>query len=134
MRTSFIRSNKFFVFLLIIYSGIIFYVSSKPMPAESGMVALPYFDKILHGFEFFFFALLFFLSLPDRGESYLHLSVVIIVSAVYGGFIELYQSRIPTRSMSIADWYADLIGVFLASLIWLYVKKYVNNCWSEENR
>jgi VanZ family protein len=104
------------------------------MPAESGMVTLPYFDKILHGFEFFFFALLFFLSLPNRGKSYLHLSVVIIVSAVYGGFIELYQSRIPTRSMSIADWYADLIGVFLASFIWLYVKKYVNSRWPEENR
>ncbi len=82
------------------------------------MSPVPHFDKLVHGLEFLLFALLCFLSWSSGTNKYLVASVSVLLASFYGGFIELYQGTLPSRSMSAVDWYADLIGIFLAFAFW----------------
>lgn len=83
------------------------------------MSPVPHFDKLVHGLEFLLFALLCFLSWSSGASKYLVASMSVLLASFYGGFIELYQSTLPSRTMSAVDWYADLIGIFLAFTFWL---------------
>lgn len=114
-----LSGKKIYRAILLLYGGVIFYISTRPTPAEAVPVPLPHFDKLVHGVEFLIFALLCFVSWPKSSRSQVRLSAVVVLSSAYGGFIELYQSRLPTRSACVIDWMADFVGIFLAALIWL---------------
>lgn len=72
-----------------------------------------------NGGHFFFFgvlAVLLFLSLPKKIYT-LHLSIVI--SSLYGLFIEFVQLNIPGRSYDLVDWGLDTLG----AIIFIYILK-----------
>lgn len=118
-----LSGKKIYRAVLLLYGGVIFYVSTRPIPEEAVSVPLPHFDKLVHGVEFLIFALLCFVSWPKSSKPMVSLSAVVVLSSAYGGFIELYQSRLPTRSACLIDWVADFVGIFLATLIWLSVRR-----------
>lgn len=47
--------------------------------------------------------------------------IAIAVGMAYGGLDELYQSTVPNRVPSLADWYADVAGVWVGYLLVTYL-------------
>ena len=100
-----------FWFPAILYSGIIFYVSSIP----NVKVPLPgtQFDKILHVVEYMPFGFLLARGICNIKTSVsqgMLLGIVLLVSFLYGLSDEIHQSFVPGRDAGIADIIADTIG------------------------
>jgi len=86
------------------------------IPGEAIQVSVS--DKLLHTIEyaglsfFLYIALHFGLNLHPRRAAWL----AIVLSALFGAGDEIHQSFVPSRDMSIYDWYADVFGAVLAQL------------------
>lgn len=98
---------------------IIFYLSTIP---TNGPQLFKNSDKVYHFIAYSVFA--FFMmggfshSLKKRHAVLIELSVVIV--ALYGIFLEIYQSFLPTREMSSLDVVANTLGALFGS--WFYLK------------
>jgi len=69
-------------------------------------------DKLLHAAGFFVM-----MGLAHFAYPYSRRGFVIIGLALFGVFIELVQAYLPYRSFSLADWVADLVGIFMYQLL-----------------
>lgn len=106
--------------LLIVYTGSIFYLSVKPLPESVPLGGFAHLDKIVHVIEFVIFSLLFLLSfgtdnlLSTIGSAF-------IASLTAGGLIELSQTLVTTRTAGWLDWLADIFGIVVVILGWIYL-------------
>jgi len=99
--------------LLILYSGLIFYLSDQSsLPAP---MLFPHQDKLFHAVAYGVLAILAINSLKYFIKPY-HLAVrgAFIFCAVYGLSDEWHQSFVIGRDSSILDWLADCSGSLLA--------------------
>ncbi|MCK5832853.1 VanZ family protein [bacterium] len=85
------------------------------------------FDKVLH---FGAFALLSTLAYYAVSGAYPLISTILIPSVV-GGLVEYFQSKLPYRKASIADFIADLAGCITVFLAFALYRRY---CASREHR
>lgn len=98
----------------ILYCGLIFYLSSSPLPESVSQ--LPVSDKVLHFLEYGLLSSLFFYSLrrssPRRG---IRATAVlsILFASLYGASDEIHQYFVPGRDSSIADVLADVFGAIV---------------------
>lgn len=96
--------------LFILALAISSYFLLKEMPVRHhGWV---YLDKVQHA-TLFFFLTLFGLMLFNQ-----HRYFIFFFLLTYGGLTEFFQSSMTkTRTGSVADWMADLVGILLACLL-----------------
>ena len=89
------------------------------MPSVQHQVTVQNIDKVFHFIGFGAFAFFCVLAFPK-----LSLLKVIILSSILGVGVEIIQSQIPHRSLSIADMLADFAGIITAvGFLWLGRKK-----------
>ncbi len=117
-----------FWFPVILYSGIIFCVSSvsnvKTPLQEIGL------DKILHVLEYIPFG--FFVARGVYNTKVpiftgMFFGAVLSISFLYGVSDELHQSFVPGRSAGAFDVIADTVGGVIGGYIYLFCMNQVNN-------
>ena len=115
---------------LLLYIGMIFFLSSLPLGAMMEEVELP--DKLIHAVEYSVLPILFFRFLlfaaPRRTFSKYYFWLGIMFAAVVAIGDELYQSHVPTRTMDFYDFLADLTGIGLTALGWFIWRQ-----WRRQN-
>ncbi|MCR4404686.1 MAG: VanZ family protein [Candidatus Acetothermia bacterium] len=93
---------------LLLYSGLIFWLSSLPLPEGSPVFPFAHGDKLWHFLEYLLFGLLAWKAFNPRDAR--GLGLALIIALAYAGSDELHQLFVPTRSASILDWGADSLG------------------------
>ena len=100
------------------YVGLIFSLSTIRGAGTSWL--FPNMDKVMHLLEYSLFGLLlgravrFTLSGSKRWVATV---ATLVLGASVGGLDEFYQSFVPTRTSSVADWATDVAAVGLAVLL-----------------
>lgn len=110
----------FFWVLLIVYSMVIFILSSRP---EVGVEQYFYGqDKVMHFFAYGIHAFLCMAALSDKILllKLFHYFLALVFSVSYGIFNEIYQYFIPEREFSLGDVLANSLGV-ITFLILVYI-------------
>ncbi len=91
-------------------AALLVFVSYKAFSTPSAAAATLHMDKFLHVCAFICLA---FAATrcwaPGRQKAW----GVALGLALYGAFIELVQSQLPSREASVADWAADALGIAL---------------------
>lgn len=107
---------------LILWWGIMFVVTTIPSSAVPHE-ALFGFDKVIHTFMYCGLTLLFvrYLLYCKKYSFVKSLRISVLVILIYGVFDELHQPLVG-RVASVADYLADAVGVFLASLVLMVVR------------
>lgn len=90
----------------MIYTALISYASLRPTASST----IDNWDKVAHVVAYFIFALIGYRLVSSR-RHYLYLCLGIMV---YGVLMELGQSYMPGRMMSIHDVLANCVGVAIA--------------------
>ena len=90
----------------VAYALLILTLSSIPGDSYPSTPILSH-DKVIHLVEYAGFAFLLAWTRPATAS----LVPIIIIASLFGMADELYQSFIPGRGSSAADWIADTIGV-----------------------
>jgi VanZ family protein len=104
--------NRYQLVLLVLYTGMIFFVSSRPHLKPPG-VDIFLMDKIIHFVEYSILGVLLFEAIGSmvmRSRLFGFLFLLAVGSSI-GALDEMFQSYIPGRNMSIYDYLADTIGV-----------------------
>lgn len=104
---------------LLLYSGLIFYLSSMSQPVHPGLVAeFSLWDKVVHVFEYFIlsFFVLRVLRFYKVKKCYLY---AVIIAVLYGVTDEVHQLFVPGRLFSVWDMAANAVGALL-----IIIRKY----------
>lgn len=104
--------------ILIAYILLVILLSLAP---EAGRAAEPYRDKIAHMAAYFVMGVLGYVSVNTISRK-IYLFVFIIM---LGGVLELVQSLVPGRSVSLIDAAANMAGAVLSFLICRFCALYV---------
>jgi VanZ family protein len=104
--------NRYHIVLLVLYTGMIFFVSSRPNLKPPG-VDIFLMDKIIHFVEY---AILGVLLFEGIGRTIMRSGIfgflfLLAVGSSIGALDEIFQSYIPGRHMNINDYFADTLGV-----------------------
>lgn len=115
------RSLKFYLFLLILSTGLILY--GTLFPADYDMPKTVFgFDKLIHFIMFGVWTVVF--GLVRFLKEKFALWPIFIISALFGLAIEILQNYLPTnRSAELWDFAADLSGTLIALLILYFIAK-----------
>lgn len=94
---------------LLLYAGLIFWLSSRPFPEEPPFFPFPQSDKLWHFLEYLLFGFLAWKALrPQDGRGW---ALALVVTLGYAGSDELHQLFVPTRTASLLDWVIDSLGI-----------------------
>ena len=94
--------------ILLIYSLLIFFLSTLPLPEQKTQV--PSLDKIIHMLIYFFMAILALRSFRKLNNP---LAKSFLYTFCFGLIIELVQYFIPYRGFDLYDILANSLGLFL---------------------
>ncbi len=90
---------------VLLWAGIIFAISSQPtLPVSLGSGR----DKLAHFAAYAVFGVLAGRALPPRRGFAL---LAVLLGAAYGASDEIHQHFVPGRTVELADWLADSLGV-----------------------
>ncbi|MFA9371692.1 MAG: VanZ family protein [Labilibaculum antarcticum] len=112
----------------ILWAVVIFILCSIPgndLPKTS-LIAIPYFDKIVHFGMFFVMGIFLFaeLSTQTKLKRITITGIIILLIAIYGGLIEfLQQNYFINRSGDYWDLTADILGGVFATIMYSWLKK-----------
>lgn len=98
-----------FLSLLLGYQGLIFFLSSQPVPTK---LQIDKFDKLLHLVEYFPLGILWLLFL-NQFEIRRSYALSFVFSSFYALSDEFHQMFVPGRIASWQDLGVDLIGIAL---------------------
>lgn len=107
------------IFVLFIYSSLIFYLSSQsdPAPTVVSFLDFPQADKVFHAMEYAVLGVLWFrvlLRVDFHNPSVLVPVVSVLICLGYAVLDEFLQQYVPNRMSSMGDLVADGIGACLA--------------------
>jgi VanZ family protein len=105
-------NNRSRIVLLVLYTGMIFFLSSRPHLKPPG-VDLFLMDKVIHFVEYAILGVLLFEGIGRtimRNRLFGFFFLLAVGSSI-GALDEIFQSYIPGRHMSIYDYIADTAGV-----------------------
>ena len=112
---------------VVLYAGMIFYVSAQSHPDEQ----LPSFlledvsDKVLHAVEYAVLGALCYRAFRwgVSGQVASHaLLFAIVTASLYGVTDEAHQFFVPFRESSWQDWVADTAGAAIGVLSWRFLR------------
>ncbi len=116
---------KLSVLWAILYALLIIGLSSIPGRSFPDVKLLSQ-DKLIHIGEYLIFGILvsqaIVLRVTAHGRVFLF---TLLLASTFGALDEVYQTLIPGRDNSYADWIADLLGVIAGSslfLLWRYYR------------
>jgi VanZ family protein len=101
------------LFVLILYAGGIFTLSSFPLGEGRPLLPIPGGDKVIHALEYALFYFLAWKTFPPRRR----FLFALLLTVAYAGSDELHQHFVVTRTASLMDWLADLAGGLMAALL-----------------
>lgn len=112
----------------ILWGLVIFFIISLPVDAmpDSGLLDIPYFDKVVHTTIFMVFAFLlgvgfYFRNASLKKPNNISIVKVLIIAFVYGGITEISQEMLfSSRNGSFSDFVTNVIGSLLGILICKY--------------
>ncbi len=99
---------------LVCYLGLIFYLSSIPLPFRYR--PFQHFDKILHAIEYAILSLLFYRAIKDAVQEPFvrYVGVMAITGCIFYGILDEYhQAFVPMRTSDPYDVVADAAGATL---------------------
>ena len=105
---------------LIITAGIaicIFYISSIQVIPSLGK-GIGIFPIIYHITAFFFLTLSLFISTLERKWDSKSILISLSLVTIYSILDELHQYFVPTRTMSVSDFFLDFTGIAIASIVY----------------
>ena len=118
------RSFTFSWLPLLVYAGLIFYLSSLPNPPQ--LFTFSSADKVLHIVEYVILGILIINLLkhyfPDQGNKQL-ISLAVVLSTLYGISDEYHQYFVPFKDANLFDVLADGIGSCLGVFFYGYFTK-----------
>lgn len=108
----------------IIIAIAIFYLSiMKPPKMDISLFEFKYIDKILHFLMYAALSTAMALETKKSNKIYIYF-IILLISTIFGGAIEILQSYFPPRTASWGDFIADAIGsalpLVIISLFWIY--------------
>lgn len=110
------------------YNGIIWLVSSGPLPVSIGN-----YDKTAHILEYGILGFLLSFALNISKNNFDIPTKYVIFWVVLAGLTdEIHQYFVPGRSMDIIDLTADIIGGFLGILIWFALTRVIKRTPNSE--
>jgi len=118
-----------YVVLLIVYMGVIFWISCLPgeqLTPES-VLGIIISASVKHVSEYAILGIL--MSLVIAQVSNKTLSIIFyssIFSSCYGILDEIHQSFVPTRHCTLVDVYINIIGSMTGVLFYLILSRYTN--------
>ncbi len=118
------------MFALIIWSIIVLIISVIPIP-ETGINSELHLDKVAHFLLYGITAILFFRVLKPKLSMKSSMLFSMMLSSLYGFFLEVTQYFISYRSFSLADIIANIFGAMVFVLTYTF-KNYFNPCLSIE--
>jgi VanZ family protein len=111
------------VFLLILLASII----SADEVRKVSWIQIPNFDKIVHLAMYFSFSFVLILDGFKAKPNFSTLKIYFIsaiTALIYGGILEIIQGTLTkTRSADIFDFIFNAVGVLLAVLLWVVLRK-----------
>ncbi|MBF0531558.1 MAG: VanZ family protein [Candidatus Omnitrophica bacterium] len=111
-------------FPVILYSGIIWFVSS--LSRVPTIVPVDNFDKIEHIIEYCLWGWLLTRALIGTTRLFLPRFVflgALLIAMLFAASDEIHQYFVPGRCADVFDWLADTIGSALGAAIFLFLKK-----------
>jgi VanZ family protein len=103
-------------FLSLFYAGIIFFLSSYPIPAQ--MPSFAFSDKVVHIMEYGILASLIYMALKSTHTvTYKFILLAFVLAFLYGISDEVHQYFVPGRHADIFDVMANGIGAFCFPLV-----------------
>ena len=105
----------YFVLPIVLFAGMIYYVSSIPSVAVPSL-GIDFEDKLIHIVVYFVFGWLLIRALHFGKQEPISKKILIfsvILGLLYGLSDELHQYFIPGRFSEFWDWLADGIGILL---------------------
>ncbi len=100
---------------LLLYGGVIFWLSSRPVPEGLPLFPFERGDLLWHFLEYLLFGFLLWKTfLPQERRGW---ALVLLVSLSYAGSDELHQLFIPTRMASFLDWGTDSLGIVVGLML-----------------
>ena len=113
------KKASILLILTVVWAIIIFILCTLP-PSEIKKTGIHHIDKAAHFGIFFIQSILLSLLLRFRTKkSFFHIIIFCTLLAfVYGGIIEILQTKYFNRSGEIYDLIADVTGGFLGSIIY----------------
>jgi len=105
------------------YSGLVFYLSVRPIGEGGPVITLPGADKFLHAGEFALFVIIAHKAIryfADYGRTN---NSVVTLSIFYASLTEFSQAFISYRTASWLDWLANLAGISFGLAFVILVRK-----------
>ena len=117
-----LRIFTFYYLPLIIWCGLIFYLSSRPVFDVSTSSFIDYWThQLAHLVEFAILGIFSFRVVNLRHDSHQSAKKAFLLSFFYGIFDEIHQLFVPTRSFKIMDIVFDGLGALIG--IWVIIVK-----------
>lgn len=105
------------------YSGLVFYLSVRPISEGAPVITLPGADKFLHAGEFALFVIIAHQAIRYFTDSLRTNNYVVTLSIFYASLTEFSQAFISYRTSSWLDWLANLAGIFLGIAFVIFLRK-----------
>ena len=97
------------------------FVVREVMP-KAVISAAPSWDKVVHLSGYFGLALLALGSYAARPNAS-RLGWLCVACVAHGALTELGQTQVPSRQGDVADWIADTVGVMLAGVLFVLLRR-----------
>jgi len=122
------RRSLFYGMPVILYAGMIFFISSfsdfsEEIPSFSG------FDGLLHIIEYYLFGWLIIRWLLSKKKTFVNLYapfLTILIGVLYGVGDEWHQSFVPGREATLTDVFFDGIGIVAATVTYRATRKRIS--------
>ena len=113
------RKKVYLLLVLSILWAIMIFVLCTLPPSDIPRFKIPYIDKVAHFGVFFIQSVLLSLLLNfQTRKSYFQIILFsTLLAFIYGGLIEILQSKFFNRSGDVYDLIADILGGFLGAII-----------------
>ena len=99
----------------VLYGLLVVWASLKP---SGGPQPIEHFDKVMH-FTFYGLFTIIAAGCTTQRKTFIWLSISIIL---YGALMEIFQSFVPSRFMSIADIVANTSGIVIVAVLFLKIR------------
>jgi VanZ family protein len=105
---------------VILYMGVIFYLSHQPtVPIP---MKFPHQDKVMHFGAYFLLAAFLAHAIYPAGHKR-RFWLALVIASLYGVSDEIHQMFVPGRDASVLDWLADTGGAWMGAFLYLNFRK-----------
>lgn len=99
----------------VLYGLLVVWASLKP---SGGPQPIEHFDKVMH-FTFYGLFTIIAAGCTTQRKTFIWMSLFIVF---YGALMEVFQSFVPSRFMSLADILANTLGVVIVAVLFLKMR------------